>query len=338
MRDGIQAFAITWYGTVMVSAIGLVAFVSQFRRLEALGDGRHRPSAVATAADVPLAGYQPSVQRNWIWLVVKKELRLQQMTLAVSGLYVLVAAVIMIVTYKNPLYVGPTFGAVSMLHGYFIAVIAGSMASAEERHMGTLSGQILQPQNAWLQWALKSGVTLGLTLALAILLPLALMAIHRPVDAFRVKDDYILAVALLGAGAMFVSSVSSNSLWALLASFPVIGGAVLIGGAVIGTLQRSIMALLPYDWTRSNALWKTDRAAFNTAMQRYIGIRDMVDAFFVVAAIGAGILVLYFAARHHRSLERNGRVIARQAGMLLLYTTVAAILYYVIPRYFSPFR
>ena len=71
---------------------GFLDVLGPFRiPLEVAGDGRApvRNPAAALTSDVQSVAYTPTVRRSWIWLLIKKELRLQQMTFAVSALYVL---------------------------------------------------------------------------------------------------------------------------------------------------------------------------------------------------------------------------------------------------------
>lgn len=332
-----QALTFTWYGTLAASTIGLAALIAQFRRLEVAGDGRQRGSAspIAQATVLPAAEYTPTVRRSWIWLLIKKELRLQQMTFAVSGLYVLAAIAAMMIAYRNPEYIGPTFGAVSLIHAYFLPLIAGAMASAEERNMGTLAEQILLPRNVRVQWAIKATVTIGLTLALTMGLPSILMAVHRPVDAFRIEVDFSMGIAMMCAAAMYVSSLSANSLWALLGCFPVLGAAALIGGAGRTVVRQLVYWWFPQQSTDSYKFFSQALRSMNNGKESwlrswgearnaaYLDMRFSLQVLETSLIVGFGLLVLYFAARNHRAMGRNIRTVAFQLAMLLLFAAVA---------------
>ena len=56
---------------------------------------------------------------------------------------------------------------VGILYGALLAVLIGSLASAEERQNGTLEWQLLLPMAAWKQWAVKVGTVLVLTALLS---------------------------------------------------------------------------------------------------------------------------------------------------------------------------
>lgn len=337
-HDGSQAWTITWYGTLVASTLGLLALLIQFRRLEVAGDGRERTraSAVSGIGDLTLVAYHPTVRRPWLWLVVKKELRLQQMTLAVSGLYLLGAVGVMIVSHDNPRYVGPTFGTLSLFHAYFIPIIAGSVASAEERNMGTLAGQLLQPRNLRLQWVIKIVLTIGLPVGLAFGLPSLLLSIHRPIDAGHLESDLMFGVAMLAAAAVYVSSISSNSLWALLGSFPAIGAAIMIGGLGFSFLRSTVFAWFPnppFGTTAIGILSKGGYDAFVSVRQTHFqAVRDAMRSVNVIEfslIVTFGLLILYFAGRNHRRLDRNPKTIAGQALVLLLFSAAGTTAYLV---------
>jgi len=332
------AWTITWYGTLIVSAAGLAALVAQFRKLEVAGDGRGRTAAgVAAGAPAGTIAFIPTTRRPWVWLLIKKELRLQQMTFAVSGLYVVGAVTTMILAARNPLYMGPTFGAISMIHAYCIPLIAGALASAEERHMGTLAGQILQPRSMRVQWILKSIVTIGIALLLACGLPLLLMSVHRPADAFRVPPDAALGLSILCAAAMWVSSNSGNTLWALLASFPAIGVAGMIGSFAYGVIRSHIWNWIPYVWdeTRYRLLRQAmqqdhSRAWLEPRIQAFGDLQHSLQIIRVSLIVGFGVLVLSMAARNHRTLDRSLRRMSWQVVTLLLFAAVAAAGYWTL--------
>jgi len=333
-HKGAEAWTITWYGTLIASALGLATLILKFRTLEVAGDGRGRTwaaSASATPADT--TPYVPTTRRPWIWLLVRKELRLQQMTLAVSGLYILAAIAVMILS-RDPQYMGPTFGAISMIHAYVIPLLAGSVASAEERQMGTLAGQILQPRSRHLQWAIKSVMTIGIALLLAFGLPALLMAIHRPVDTFRAPTDFMLAVGVLCAAAMWVSSISGNTLWALLTSFPVVALAGMGGSFGYIALRGRVS-----EWIPSLAInaqrWRA-MAHDPEFLAAHRAGHAHLDTSLLILRMGLivifGWLVLSFASRNHHLLDRRPRTIGKQILITLLLAAAATTAYLVASR------
>ena len=323
LREGAEAWWITWYGTLAAAGIGLSVLWRAFQNLEAVGDGSAWVSSRAAVA----AARREAAPRHWMWLLVKKELRLQYLTISVSGLYVVACVLVMAAQSRDPEYLGPTFYAVSALHCGFVALLAGAFASAEERQLGTLASQVLMPQAAWRQWVVKAGVTLGLAVVLAVGLPWLLMSVHRPADPFPIKDELVAAILLATSAAMYVSSLSSNSLWALLASFPAIVLTLLLTNGQLRPVRLAIYRWLPVDQQRIGAIlkaeWRTDAwPARREQLERIWWLES--DALAWVIA-GVALLTLYFAARNHRSLERSVRTIATQVTALLLVFWTATI-------------
>ena len=323
LRDGAEAWWITWYGTLAAAGIGLLVLWRAFQNLEAVGDGSARASSRAAVA----AARSEAAPRHWIWLLVKKELRLQYLTISVSGLYVVACVLVMAAQSRDPEYLGPTFYAVSALHCAFVALLAGAFASAEERQLGTLASQVLMPQATWRQWAVKVTVTLGLAVALAVGLPWLLMSVHRPADPFPIKDELVAAILLATSAAMYVSSLSSNSLWALLASFPAIGLTLMLTNGMLTPVKRAVWQWLPVDNQRISAIFRAEYRtdawpARRAELERIYWLQS--DAIAWVVA-GVALMMMYFAARNHRSLERSVRTIATQATALLLMFWTATI-------------
>ncbi len=334
LREGTQAWSITWYGTLVLSAAGVIALFHQFQRLEAAGDGSSAPPARLTRSTRTSVAASPTAAPHWVWLAAKKELRLQPLTCAVSGLYAAAATLVAAAQHLDSAYVGPGFLQLAGLHGVFIAIVAGSIASAEERHLGTLASQVLLPRAAWRQWMIKAGVTLGLTAVLAIGLPALLTAVLRPVDPFRVEQEFVVGIVLLTCGALYVSSLSSNSLWALLATFPALAVAFVVAGGITLPVLRALREWFPIDHPRLSTVLRAEYGPDNLAAFRFRSdaIRSVEDIVTIALAVGVGVLALYFAARNHRSLDRNVRTIANQVAGLALYAVGGTLVFFVTMR------
>ena len=158
------------------------------------------------------------------------------------------------------------------LNGLMLAWLIGSLASAEERHLGTLEWQTLLPVAAWQQWMVKAGVTLGLALLLAIGLPM-LFAIDGP----QLNPVYIGIVVVLATGSLYVSSLCSSGLRTLTVSGP----AILLVFLPLGRFIR------PYGYV----------------------LMSPMDA---LVLAGLLVLSLRFAFENHRSAERNLRRVGWQ--------------------------
>jgi hypothetical protein len=253
----------------------------------------------------------------------------------VSGLYLVAGSAILVAERLDPLYVGPTFETVSFLHAFAVVIIAGSLASAEERQMGTLIGESLQPVAAMKRWLVKSGVAIGVSLLLALTLPLVLMLFHRPVDPFALDEELIGGLILVGIAALYVSSVSSNSLWALIASFPAIAGSLFVAAGIGGPVLRLLRRQFAASWTSQvTAAMQANHAdpgwrALSTALSVYRRV-DEALLFAVVAAFA--VVVWYCAGRNHGSADRGAARILRQLGAITAAFAGAVIVYAMAMR------
>ena len=340
---GTAGLTVAWYGTLIVSTLGFVALGFLFPRAEVAGEGQVSWPKRSAATEVPAAPFVSAGAsrrtRNWVWLSIVKEVRLQQLTFAVSGLFVLLGAVIVIAQRMDPHYVGPGIGALAVFHGVFVAMIAGSRASAEERHLGVLAAQTLHPRAAWQQWFLKVSITLSLVMVLAVAFPWLFRlleadkifirtehgsAIFGTADWFGLESEYFFGVALTCVAALYVSSLSSNSLWALLSCLPTAG----VGLAMMAAAQPIILVL-------RRAVWMTPAMAGNLEDPGWITLRidlhrlqAVQDYLTIILTATFSLLVLYLAHRNHRTLERGASRIAIQAGMMAAGLVVAIAAYF----------
>ena len=345
---GTSGLTVAWYATLVVSAIGFAALTFVFPRVEVVGDGHGSSSTRSAPTDTPAAAYVAAPARgkarHWVWQSMLKELRLQQLTFAVSGLFMLLGMVVVFAQRMDPPYTGPGIAALVVLHGVFVAMIAGSRASAEERHLGVLAAQTLQPRAAWQQWVLKVGVTLSVVMVLAIALPWLFklldadriwvrtphssLMMTRTGNWFGIESEYFAGVALACLAAMYVSSLSSNSLWALLSCMPA-AGVIMV---VTAFLQPSLLNFRRAMWRKMYAItpamqesfrdpgWKT----FSTNLRIFETVQNNILA--VVTGFFT-LLVLYLAYRNHKTLERGARRIGIQAGMMAAGLAVAIATY-----------
>jgi len=266
---GLTAVALTWRG---------------FIRLEAIdGRGPHVHMAWNEATAVRRV-------RNANVAFVRKELGLQQLTYAIAAIY-----------FGSSRFMGhdgmgrDVFVGVTVLYSAVLALLIGSIASAEERQLGTLEWHQLLPMPAWKQWVLKAGSALGLSLLFGVGLPAVLM--RNSSFAVPLSGGYVAGVVLLTVIALYVSSLSSSSIRALLVS-SIVSLFVTIGFSAAA--QRA----------PSQALYSTP---INLAL---------LIAFLV--------LVLGLAFDNHGSVERSPRRISFQlfilGGWAALELVVAGVL------------
>jgi hypothetical protein len=179
-----------------------------FMRLE-VGGGRAR------SWSGPAAFARPARDRHAFWLLVKKELRLHQVSFVVGVLYALVWVALS--RWNHVPEARDIQRTVGGIYSVSLAVLIGSIPSAEERQLGTAEWQALLPLAAWKQWAIK----LGIALCLALLLALGLPALLAP-EALGIPAWIVGAVIFLTAGSLYVSSLCDGAVWAFTIAAPIL--------------------------------------------------------------------------------------------------------------------
>ena len=241
----------------LLAATGIAAAGAgwrQFMALEAL-DGRGTDLAWPRWLRSSMALDEEAVVRplrrsSPLLLLVRKELRLQQMSIAVALVNVLIWLAALGLTRDSPDSDG-VLAVVAVLYGALIAVVIGALASAEERHLGTLAWQTLLPVAAWRQFAVKAAVTMALSLMLAFVLPVLLA---RGSLGFHWLNASM--VLLLTIGSLFISSFSTSGLTALAVSAPALFvAAVLVGWGLDFARVGPGMALTMIAALAAAALW-----------------------------------------------------------------------------------
>jgi hypothetical protein len=280
-------FALFWSGMVGLCAVAAVANWRMFRRLEAT-DGLDHALELPWIWRATAAAAGPA-RRHPVWLLVKKELRLQQMTFVVGALYLIGWATLSALRYFVPEVFGPPLGAIAILYSGLQALLIGSLASAEERQFGTVEWQVLLPMAAWRQWVVKAATAIVLALLLGVAGPVLLAYLHPSPDDIRVNLWYAGAVVAFTASSLYVSSLSASGLKALLWSIPGMLCVIALLGLLASEIDRALYAL---SWDRSIAAATRNAASLTLWLS------------FGVAA-GFFALVLSFAMLNHRSSERG---------------------------------
>jgi hypothetical protein len=229
--------------------------------------------------------------RHPIWLLVKKEIGLQQLTLAIATLYFVGWLISALGTAPGE---GgeDVFGAATVLYSGQLALLVGALASAGERHLGTLEWQGLLPMASSKQWAVKVATVLALSMLLSVALPGLLLSTWG--GAFRINQWYAGVMLLLTTTGLYVSSINTSGVRALLVTLPI-----------------SLGALLGSAFLSSFLFWRVTPLSLLLA-----------TAFILIA--------LYFAALNHRSSQHGARRIGLQvsvmAGCLALAVALATFI------------
>lgn len=210
-------FALYWVAAAAVCAIGAIMGLRTFLTLEAV-DGRDRPLQLPRWLRRPPTAHAPAARQSAAWMLLKKELHLQRMTLVVAGLYVCLFAVIRFVSDSTTRDARDVFTIVSVFYAAMLAVLAGALSSAEERHLGTHDWQLMLPYSSSRQWMIKVAVALTLALLLAVGLP-TLFASEFVASA---GVGFLGWTLFITSCAIYVSSRSASGIQALLLSFMVL--------------------------------------------------------------------------------------------------------------------
>lgn len=301
----LDIFVHTMLAVVVLSALLMWRLFMRLEAIEGRGLELHLPAWLFKPR-VHLAAAR-SARSVWQQML-GKELHLQQITFVVSGLYV--AAWLAVVLVGESLF--PTRRAgymtvATLLHAGAIPLLAGSLASAEERQLGTLGWQVLLPIAAWRQWAVKAAVVLVLSLGLAIGVPAILYALFAS-DPGPVRLGWppAAAIAAVATVSLYASSLSTNGVRALARVAPAIVGVVLVANRTMDVMP----SWMPLAWDLPNAAWAVLYAAS--------------------AAVFAWLL--WLGMKNHGSAERGAKRVLKQVAALGTVAVVAMLAFAAAAR------
>jgi hypothetical protein len=192
---------------------------------------------------------------------------------------------------------------VVMLYGGVLSILIGSLASAEERQLGTLEWQLVLPMAAWQQWAVKAGVTLGLAATLGVGLPAA-FAWLTPTSAYPRSSgmwhETVAAVLLLTTCSLYVSSLCT-------------------GGVRAMVFSLSLILAMPYVTHRVTLIFWRAFQGLGVWMPLMIGVGLPI-------LTGFAALALCFAQTNHRLADRSVTRVLRHGLWILAYVTLVVAL------------
>ena len=305
--------AVLRWGLTGVCAVAAVSSWRMFMRLEAV-EGRdpqvRLPRWLRGSREAAAGSEVAAAARHPLWMLVKKEFRLQQLTLVVSGIYLLEWGTMAVVQQMAPGFVGIPFAVLTVFHSAVAALLSGSLASAEERHFGTLESEVLLPLATWKQWSVKAAMSLGLAVLLGAALPALLQAITPGAELVRVNAWFVGRIVLLAAASLYVSSLCASGLRAVMTS----ASAIVVVCLVVP---------FTYDFVRPLVVWSVD--SLLTATQ-HVAIRWWTEPLLVATGGSFLPLVLWFGLVNHRSAERGLGRVYRQAACLAAWLAVAGVL------------
>ncbi|HUR20137.1 MAG TPA: hypothetical protein VMZ90_04965 [Vicinamibacterales bacterium] len=316
----VAVFAVATMGLAL---LGAFMTWRTFVRLEVAGDHHQEVDLFGWVSRRDDRERPPSARSPYLALL-GKELRLQQLTLVLSGLFVVGWSVAMIGWRFAP----GTFGESAIfvlvfLHGALVPLMAGSLASAEERRLRAADWNLLLPLAAWKQWAVKAGVALSLTFLLGVVLP----DILNTLVPLRGSRDYWepMVMVVLCCAALYVSSLTRNALRAMLATPPAIGLTLFTGLAVLDVVLNLLTE--PIGWLARilHPFVRLDR-------QSYYSLWRGVDHW---ALLGFVPLFVVFAYRNHRTSESSSRSVGGQLGWLMAFGLGTGLLVVLLGRMFA---
>ena len=323
--------AVVWWGMVGTSVVAAVAGWRLFMRLEAI-DGRGQavrlPWLSASTAPTAVPVFE---KRHPLWLLTKKELRLQQLSFVVGGLYALAWFAIWslrnTITYPD---VSVAFASVATaLPVLALPLLAGSLASAEERQLGTIEWQALLPMPARTQWWMKVGITVGVACLLGIALPVALAFVTGSQEMRHVVTPFLSAdkacvVVFLSVMALYVSSVCGSPaqalLWSVAAGFAVMGF-VNSWMSWVGFEHLGDPGFDPFETLRRQSWW-TDTSG---RLFLWLAVASALAVLMYSCTVG---LLLRFARANHLSPVRTVQRISRQLLWVAMFLALMTSLWF----------
>jgi len=296
-------YLVLWRGMILICALAFVAGWRAFMRLEAI-EGRGADLQIPQQLGIGAETATIPRRRHPIRLLIGKEIRLQQISFVVVGLYVATWVTLSWVERSDPTSRIFPLEVLSFLYSALVSLLIGALSSAEERQYGMLDAQRLLPIPAWQQWVVKAGIASGLAVLFAALLPLALVYVspttERLVPAFVViwsLQTLAISLTMVTIG-LYVSTLSSSGVRALVASFPAAAG--------LAVFVRF-------------AGWLIWLAAVRLAGKRFVATPDVTWALAFVAWCS---VVWWCGFYNHQSCDRSPRRIAGQVLLILAWTVV----------------
>lgn len=307
------------WGTLGLCAIGASLSWPTFARLEAVdgpGPALGLPRWLERRADAAPAS--AAEHRHPLWLLARKELDLQRMTVAMAGFYGLGWLATVALASRVP-EAPAVLGVLTVFYALVVPVLAGSLASAEERQYGTIEWQMLVPVSAAVQWRVKIAVVWMLSLVLALGLPSVLLSWLNPADpmAHLARLPFILAVIAIATTSLYVSTLCASSLRAALLSVLVLFIAVLPTSYVARSLVVSARPTSPL--LNVARLWRA--GGFDTAVLGWL-----IVALQLLLVAGTLLPVARVALVNHRSAEPGGARPLAQAALVVAWLSAGGLL------------
>jgi hypothetical protein len=258
--------------------------------------------------------------------LVRKEVRLHQPTFLLAAMLVacwLAAMVVFAIPPARPRAADTVFTILMLLYVPLALVVAGTISLGEETALGVRAWHLTLPIPARVQWGVKLGVTLTVSAALVVGLPVLLL---KPLFLTGVLPGGVLQtprdpILLVGIGAAVVLAF-----WAASLTGHTVRAAAVTGVAIVGLGLSAALAMwaghalsLGSDLLTSHMIRNQlpPDAFLHPAMTRRVS--DVAGALSAVAVAGLALGHSYAA---HRRVEVDRRQVAIYAGQLAVLTFV----------------
>jgi hypothetical protein len=306
-----------WWGITAVCTAAAAAGWRLFMRLEAIEGPGSDIAVPVLARERRAAG--PSRRQHPLWLLVKKELHLQQMSFVLVILFVLLWVTLALTNRLTPDLTRYALVPFTALYCVVLSILIGALASAEERQFGTLEWQLLLPMAARTQWRVKAAMAVVLALLLGIAVPVVLTLLDPTagdvLTARRLLDEMTGSVVMLTACSLYLSSISNSGVRAMVLSLPAIAGTFLYFQTVHWAVDRAIFR----NWIHPRP--EQVRTFFES-------VRSTQRLVMVVMALVFVAALLRYASINHRSAERSPDRLLKQAagiaGLLIVWVLALA--------------
>jgi len=214
--------------------------------------------------------------------------------------------------------------ALVVLYIGLLSVLIGSLASAEERQLGTAEWGLLLPMAAWQQWAVKAGVALGLACLLSLALQTAAWSLgsgsESIPDVARLWLRTTAVVLLVTSWSLYVSSLNASGVKAMIASVATLFGVVLLVQAGAWAWWSGLLRFFYYVQVSSGVSPEASSAVL-VRMHHGAGRAPIETA---AGLIG---ILLWLGGVNHRSAERGPWRILQQAAVIAGFLAAAMLIY-----------
>jgi hypothetical protein len=230
----------------------------KFKRLEAVDIPSRElrlPAGLETILLAPLTKFSARFRGPFATLL-KKEFRLQQTGFLLAAVFILIAVAGLGIAKRYPEVATGVVGGDIFLYALILPLVLGAISVAEERGWGIAEWHLTLPPSSQEQWSAKMVATLSTSLALGLLLPVAVLLVANPLinpsgaritvpPAFAILS-WVLGQMLLTSVAVYAASFSKTTLQAILAALVIL---IASGGALLLAIYWGHhVALAPIEW------------------------------------------------------------------------------------------